>query len=166
MAEEFNRFSARDIRTFNAHGLKRYAKLTPKVRDEIVDTIQAVMNDENEKPKLRLEAAKAMARIDALELKHEQTYIPKLDMDVAQLTDGDLDAQIHALQQAIPEAQKGDLLQDYMSDIKEASRKERQAVLRGECPDPEAMELYDPADPRNARTREQVKAVKAKQWHK
>lgn len=94
-----NKFTVKDLPMINRHGLRRWSELDDGVKHDVIDLIRTTLRDDTAKYDDKLKAASLVVRIDNLNLKHEQFYTPKMDLDVSSLTDEELEQQIHQLEE-------------------------------------------------------------------
>lgn len=147
MTTEYSPTDFKLIARFGLSTSSRYRKLTPEVRDTMVNFCYDVANGKIEATlKQRQEAVNCLRQIDKLEMEHEKMHTPKVEVKLSELTDSQLQDQIAALEKEMEKmvspAYQEKLLYD--SIIQEEKEKESEAIYKGEKPDEEAGEVYDP----------------------
>lgn len=93
-------FTLKDLPLINKHGLRRWDIIDDSVKREVKVVILEGMRSGNVKEKIM--AGALALRVDALNLKHEQMYVPKVDMDLSMLTDEQLSSFIEDMSTKIP----------------------------------------------------------------
>jgi len=94
-----NNLTIKDLPIINRYGLKRWDIITDQVKSNIGEVIREVISTGDAKEKLV--ASSLALRIDCLNLKHEQTYIPKVNFELSRMSDEELKQAINDLSNAI-----------------------------------------------------------------